>query len=188
MEHAARLLRETRFSTDFGIVRLFWTPSDTGLKIHRLILPGDRRAGSVPIPAVPGKITPENQPLRNLVRDIRRFLSGEAVVFSTGLLSLDECPPFQQRVLLAEHAIPRGFVSTYGRIARHLGNPGAARAVGNALARNPFPLLIPCHRALRSDGDPGGFQGDRQMKIRLLAMEGCRAGPDGRIRMDRVWY
>jgi len=188
MKPAAPLLRETRFSTGFGPVRLFWDPSGPGLKVHRILLPGDCRDGPVCSPAVPDTFTGENEPLRSLVRDIRRFLSGSAIAFSTGLLSLDECPPFQQRVLLAEHAIPPGFVSTYGRIARHLGNPGAARAVGNALARNPFPLLIPCHRALRSDGDPGGFQGGRRMKVRLLAPEGCRAGPDGRIRMDRVWY
>ena len=123
-----------------------------------------------------------------LVVDIQSFLSGNNVVFGTRLLELDRCRPFQKRVLLAEYAIPRGFVSTYGRIARHLGVPGGARAVGNALAHNPFPIVIPCHRALRSDGSLGGFQGGLDMKRRLLEMEGARFQPGGRIVPDQVWY
>ncbi|MDD1689676.1 MAG: MGMT family protein [Methanoregula sp.] len=104
------------------------------------------------------------------------------------MLDLDRCPPFQRRVLLAEHAIPRGYVSTYGRIARHLGIPGGARAVGNALSKNPFPLVIPCHRALRSDGSTGGFQGGAAMKVRLLEMEGASFLPDGKVLMEHLWY
>ncbi len=84
---------------------------------------------------------------------------GEPVRFTLGLLDLGQCPPFQRRVLLAEYGIPRGRVSTYGRLAAGLGAPGAARAVGTALARNPFPIIIPCHRTVRADGDPGGFRG-----------------------------
>ena len=95
---------------------------------------------------------------------------------------------FQQQVLKAEHRIPRGYVSTYGRIARHLGVPGGARAVGNALAKNPFPIVVPCHRALRSDGSIGGFQGGLAMKRQLLAWEGARFSPAGKVLMDRTWY
>ena len=98
------------------------------------------------------------------------------------------CTPFQRRVLLAEFGIPRGYVSTYGRIARFIRVPDGARAVGNALAGNPFPIVIPCHRALRSDGSIGGFQGGREMKERLLRMEGVRIGEDGRVVMEHVWY
>jgi methylated-DNA-[protein]-cysteine S-methyltransferase len=123
-----------------------------------------------------------------LIAGIQSFLSGNDVKFETGILDLDQCRPFQRRVLLAEFGIPRGYVSTYGRIARHLGVPGGARAVGNALARNPFPIVIPCHRALRSDGSIGGFQGGLAMKAKLLQMEGIGFGPDGRVVMDRVWY
>jgi len=179
---------ETGFPTAFGEVRLRWVESGTGPKVVRIILPGDTRARRTGFPlAVPVK-HPEDESIPALISGIRSFLSGNDVVFGTGLLDLEQCRPFQRRVLLAEHAIPRGYISTYGRIAVHLGVPGGARAVGNALARNPFPLVIPCHRALRSDGDPGGFQGGRAMKVRLLEMEGGRFRQNGKMLMEHVWY
>jgi methylated-DNA-[protein]-cysteine S-methyltransferase len=79
-------------------------------------------------------------------------------------------------------------VSTYGRIAKYLGAPRAARAVGNALAGNPFPILIPCHRAIRGNGELGGYQGGTQMKRALLEMEGIHVSPGGRVLTDRFYY
>jgi methylated-DNA-[protein]-cysteine S-methyltransferase len=73
-------------------------------------------------------------------------------------------------------------------MAEHLGVPGGARAVGRALARNPFPVVIPCHRAVRTDGDLGGYQGGVPMKRALLEMEGVAFTEAGRVRMDRVHY
>jgi methylated-DNA-[protein]-cysteine S-methyltransferase len=72
-------------------------------------------------------------------------------------------------------------MSTYQRIAGHLGNPQAARAVGTALAHNPFPIIVPCHRAIRSDGTLGGFQGGMEMKRILLEMEGVPVDGSGRV-------
>ncbi|MEA3339092.1 MAG: MGMT family protein, partial [Chloroflexota bacterium] len=83
---------------------------------------------------------------------------------------------------------PRGWVSTYGRIAKSLGNPRAARAVGNALARNPFPIIIPCHRTIRADGRLGGFRGGVEMKRALLEMEGVEVDDVGKALTDRVYY
>ena len=103
-------------------------------------------------------------------------------------MTLERCPPFQRQVLLAESGIPRGWVSTYGRIANHIGVPKGARAVGNALARNPFPLIIPCHRAVRADGSLGGFQGGPEMKRALLEMEGVEFLPTGRVSPARIYY
>ena len=103
---------------------------------------------------------------------IEAFLSGEVRAFSLDTLRLDTCSVFQQSVLLAEYAIPRGRVSSYRLIAQHLGDPKGARAVGMALAGNPFPIAIPCHRAIRSDGSLGGYQGGTKMKRVLLEMEG----------------
>jgi len=178
----------TEFPTPFGIVRLAWVGSAAGLRVVRITLPGDLRVDRREfLPPVPPASVTEKE-IRDLIRAIRSFLSGTPVTFGTELLDLDRCAPFQRRVLRAEYAIPRGYVSTYGRIARHLGVPGGARAVGNALAHNPFPLVIPCHRALRSDGSAGGFQGGPAMKIRLLEMEGARFNPDGRVRMEHLWY
>jgi len=81
--------------------------------------------------------------------------------------------PFQRDVLLKAATIPRGEVRPYGWIARELGNPGAVRAVGSALATNPIPLVLPCHRVVRSDGTFGRYSlGSDDNKPRLLAAEG----------------
>jgi methylated-DNA-[protein]-cysteine S-methyltransferase len=116
------------------------------------------------------------------------YLRGEEISFPLDALALDSVSPFQRRVLVAEHSIPRGSVSTYGRIAAHLSSPDGARAVGRALATNPFPVLIPCHRAVRSDGRLGGYQGGLRMKRALLAMEGVRIGDDDRVVETRMHY
>lgn len=175
-------------TTAFGPVHLIWTRSFSGPKVQRIILPHDLPAGVGALEGVPpGEDLPDSS-IRTLVAGIQSFLQGNDVRFDIELLDLDRCPPFQKRVLLAEYGIPRGYISTYGRVARHLDTPGAARAVGNALAKNPFPLVIPCHRVLRSDGRPGGFQAGLAMKRRLLEMEGIRFREDGRAFMERIWY
>jgi len=81
---------------------------------------------------------------------------------------------FSLRVLELTKQIPKGRVSTYGDIARALGNPGASRAVGNALNKNPHPVTVPCHRVVRSDGAVGGYVGGVKNKIELLESEGIR--------------
>ncbi len=116
------------------------------------------------------------------------FLGGAAISFSLDRIRLDLCTPFQQQVLRAEHGIPRGQVSTYSLIAKHIGRPGAARAVGAALAANPFPLIIPCHRALRADRSLGGFQGGLAMKRALLAKEGLAFDGNERVTIESFWY
>ena len=118
---------------------------------------------------------------------IQRFLTGVDIRFNLDRLRLDQCTPFQQKVLQAEYGIPRGKISTYKRIAKHIGNPKAARAEGNALGSNPFPLVIPCHRAVRSDGTLGGYLGGLEMKQELLRMEGVNV-TDGRVEMHNLVY
>jgi methylated-DNA-[protein]-cysteine S-methyltransferase len=119
---------------------------------------------------------------------MQSFFEGQPVGFELDLVALEICSEFQQRVLLAEHAIPRGWVSTYGRIGRHLGIESGGRAVGNALARNPFPIIIPCPRAIRSNGELGGYQGGLAMKRALLALEGVQVSGDGKVLTPRVYY
>ena len=78
---------------------------------------------------------------------------------------------FQQQVYRAIYRIPKGQTRSYCWVARQIGNPAAARAVGNALNRNPFAPLVPCHRVVRSDGSLGGFAGGPSKKRRLLEAE-----------------
>jgi len=79
-------------------------------------------------------------------------------------------------------------MSTYQRIASYLGNANGARAVGTALANNPFPIIIPCHRAIRSDGTLGGYQGGLEMKRALLEMEGVLFNTLGRVVTEEFFY
>jgi methylated-DNA-[protein]-cysteine S-methyltransferase len=166
--------------TSGGRMALAWQ----GERVVRIYLPGDRidlsRAGYTGT-ETPGWVS-------ELALSLFRTWEGEEMYFPLDRFDLESCSPFQRKVLLAEHAIPRGWVSTYGRIARRLGRAGSSRAVGRALATNPFPLAIPCHRAVRSDGSLGGYRGGLDMKKRLLQKEGVGFTPDGRVAMNRVYY
>ena len=79
---------------------------------------------------------------------------------------------FEKKVINAIKMIPSGKVTTYGEIARCIGNVKAVRAVGNAVSKNPDLLIVPCHRVVRSDGKIGGYSKGTQIKIELLKEEG----------------
>ena len=83
--------------------------------------------------------------------------------------------PFARRVLRAAVAVPYGRVATYAQVAAEAGSPGGSRAAGNALGSNPFPIVVPCHRVVRSGGGLGGYTGGLHRKELLLALE--RAHP-----------
>lgn len=91
-------------------------------------------------------------------------------------LDLEGVPAFHRKVYEVTRAIPPGEVLTYGEIARRIGEPGAARAVGQALGRNPFAPVIPCHRVLAAGGRSGGFsaEGGANTKLRMLEIERAR--------------
>ena len=80
--------------------------------------------------------------------------------------------PFGRRVLGRTARIPSGEVATYGTVAREIGSPRAARATGNALGANPMPIVVPCHRVVRSGGKIGHYTGGAERKVRLLELEG----------------
>jgi methylated-DNA-[protein]-cysteine S-methyltransferase len=170
-----------KFQTAFGEFTVVW---DASGKIQNVYLPGRSAALKHDYPSAERALTPA---IASLAEDITRFLEGHDVRFSLEPIALEKCTPFQWKVLLAEYGIPRGYLSTYSRIADHVECPGGARAVGGALASNPFPIVIPCHRAVRSDGGLGGYQGGPDMKRRLLQMEGV-GFTRGRVNMGRVYY
>ncbi len=101
---------------------------------------------------------------------LRRYLSGAPLDW-TGELDERGISAFQRQVFEVVRSVPHGERTTYGRVAAQLGQPDAVRAVGNALRRNPFPLVVPCHRVVRAGGALGGFSGGVGAKRRLLALE-----------------
>ena len=108
---------------------------------------------------------------------IRALLEEGRADLSTIALDMERVPEFERRVYAVARTIPAGQTLAYGEIAARLGEPGAARAVGAALGRNPFPLLIPCHRVLAANGKIGGFSasGGVVTKLKLLAFERASA-------------
>ena len=169
----------------YGDIVIVWC-GGSGAMVKRIFLPSGEEGTHVT--AFPGIERGTNRVIDALRREMERFLSGDRVTLDLRLCDLDRCYPFQRRVLIAEHGIPWGWVSTYGRIAGHIGAPRAARAVGTALARNPFPIVVPCHRAVRSNGALGGFRGGLEMKRGLLEGEGVSFRANGAVSMERVHY
>ena len=179
----------TTVPSAFGTLRIVWRETPEGAKVRRLLLPGERIPAEEVMRTTCAGIRPLSNPaIRLLTEQIQSFLKGDAVDFEVRLVDLGQCSEFQREVLLAEHRIPRGWVSTYGRIARSLGVPNGARAVGTALARNPFPIIIPCHRAIRANGGLGGFRGGLEMKRALLELEGVEFSATGKVVTDRFYY
>ena len=179
-------MEETRrvdIPTDFRQVSVVWKLVDDAPRVIRLFLSSQgSNAVSLAAKHFPDSPVSVNSTIDYVVRGVTETLRGGRAVFPLYLMDLSVCTGFQRMVLEALHRIPRGSVATYREIAVSLGKPGASRAVGTALAKNPFPLLIPCHRAVRSDGRTGGYQGGEEMKRFLLLSEGVELAPSGRLR------
>lgn len=163
----------TACQTAFGWVGIAW--SRRGLVA--LTLPQPTEADALrPLPAESGSISGAVPGLDvdALVDKLRRYFDGETVTFDE---RLDPTigTEFQQRVWAITRAIPRGQTRSYGQVARQASSC-AARAVGQAMARNPWPVIVPCHRVVGSDGSLTGFGGGLEMKRRMLEMEGVAQG------------
>lgn len=111
----------------------------------------------------------------SLIARLQLFAAGDRVDFDDVPLSVDHLTTFGARVIAACRAIPWGETRSYGELAAECGSPGAARAVGSVMAKNRYPLIVPCHRVLAAGGDLGGYSAPDGlvMKRRLLAMEGA---------------
>jgi methylated-DNA-[protein]-cysteine S-methyltransferase len=142
-------------ASDRGLVAILW---DADKKAERIPLPASRRLDRHPV-------------LVETERQLKEYFSGRRRRFS---LKLDlHGTPFQNRVWRALLKIPFGETRTYGEIARQLGHPNAARAVGAANGKNPISIIAPCHRLIGSSGKLHGFAGGLKAKADLLKHEGA---------------
>ncbi len=116
---------------------------------------------------------------KDLIERLRIYLSGLKVTFPDEL-DLSPATTFQRQVWEITKLIPYGETRCYLWIAEQMGKPGAVRAVGQALARNPLPIIVPCHRVVASDGKLGGFSGGLDMKKHLLYLE-APTGTDSQL-------
>ncbi len=122
--------------------------------------------------------TVPGEAIRALIGRVVELTSGQPVDLADTPLDLTDIPAFHRQVYAVALTIKPGETLTYGEVARRLGEPGAAQAVGQALGRNPIPIIIPCHRVLAAGGKTGGFSADGgvETKFRLLAIERARLG------------
>lgn len=120
--------------------------------------------------AFPGDpFQPAPEPFRRERKELLAYVRGEGTTFTFALDHHNT--PFAMNVLGAVHRIPYGETATYRAIAERIGRPRTSRAVGRAVATNPLPLVIPCHRVIGSDGSLTGYGGGLPLKQRLLEME-----------------
>ncbi len=177
------------FSTLFNDITIVWKGKDPKLRLHRIFLSdSDEKSEEKALNHFTRIKTGSSQLIESLRDRIRGYFKGENVKFDLELINFTICTEIQEKVLRAEYQIPRGWVSTYKRIANHIGVYNGARAVGNALAKNPFPIIIPCHRAIKSNGELGKFQGGIVMKRKLLEMEGIEFSSRGKVITERIFY
>lgn len=114
---------------------------------------------------------PDRRAVSGVLDQLHNYFSGHLTRFTIPF-DLRVSTDFTYRVLLATSHIPFGETVSYGETAKRVGSPGASRAVGGALGRNPLPIVIPCHRVIASDGSIGGFTGGSVVKKALLRLEG----------------
>jgi methylated-DNA-[protein]-cysteine S-methyltransferase len=147
-------------ATDRGLARLSWRqPSPDAFEREiRTRFPGR-------------PIIHDPEALAETERQLREYFSGDRSRFDLPV-DLTALSPFERRVLETTRRIPYGQVVPYAELARRIGKPKAARAVGNALGHNPVAIVVPCHRVVRSDGGLGGYTGGVRYKRDLLKIEG----------------
>jgi O-6-methylguanine DNA methyltransferase len=158
-----------------------------GPALGRVLMPGAAKSDLPDCPWIGEDELPRE--LTALPGRLRDYFAGEAVDLADLPVRLrgESMSPFARRVYERLRQVPRGETVTYGELARDSGSPRAARAVGGLMARNPWPLVVPCHRVLPAGGGWGGFSapGGVTSKVALLQLEGglrAQAGARGRER------
>lgn len=179
-----RAAHSALFDTPIGPCGLAWRE---GALTNVLLPAGDAAATAALLRHVSGGAEPAPPPwpafVRQAVAAMQALLRGEAVALTGVPLAWGRVGAFERRVYEAAQRLAPGETRTYGDIARELGDPLAARAVGVALGRNPWPLVVPCHRVLAAGGKLGGFSapGGVATKEQLLAIEAPLARREGEL-------
>jgi methylated-DNA-[protein]-cysteine S-methyltransferase len=165
------------FTTAIGPCGVAWSarglvclqlPHESDLATRTVLL------ARITLPADGGSTTPPAA-VKAAITRIVRHLDGKKANLDDIDLDLEGMPPFHRKVYEAARRITSGEIRTYGELAGDAGSPQGARAVGQAMAKNPLPIVVPCHRVIASGGKPGGFTspGGLDTKARLLAIEGA---------------
>ncbi len=165
----------TLFPTAIGECGIAWGPQGVlSVQLPEADAPRTRRRLLKGLPPLPEVAEPPAG-VRSAIEGVQALLAGRT---RSGLreivLDMSRLTPFQREVYALVRAIPPGQTRTYGEIARELGDPGLARAIGQAMGHNPFAPVVPCHRVLAAGNRPGGFSalGGAHTKLRMLAIEG----------------
>jgi methylated-DNA-[protein]-cysteine S-methyltransferase len=167
------------FETAAGFCGIAW--SKVGITSFQLPTRSAEGTERILLRRVPGaKLGAPTPEVVKAVAAVHRYFEGEKTDFSDFKLDLGEQDPFFERIYAAARRVGWGHTTTYGALAKELGaGPEAARDVGQAMAKNPVPLIIPCHRVLAAGGKAGGFSapGGAAAKIRMLELEGVHVEP-----------
>jgi methylated-DNA-[protein]-cysteine S-methyltransferase len=162
-------VRLALLETELGWIGL--ARSDQGIVGLNLPRPTRERALADLLAGFPGGELTDLAAFGDVVEPLRRYAAGQPVRFQVPL-DLSRVTPFRRKALEIATRIPYGETRTYAWIAEQIGRPCASRAVGGAMATNPIPIIIPCHRVVASDGSLCGYAGGLDMKKRLLQLEG----------------
>lgn len=157
----------TLLDTELGRIGL--VGSTNGLRRIVLPQPSPEMVLQFIMDGLPGAIA-DPSPFGDLPQRLRRYLRGESISFSDKL-DLTHTTPFRRAVWEATCSIPYGETKNYGWIAEQIGKPKASRAVGQALVKNPLPIVVPCHRVVGKDGNPRGAGRGLELRKRLLEIE-----------------
>ena len=163
------------FETAIGFCGIAWSDRGiTGFQLPEGDTSSTRRSMTSRFPGVIE--TAPTPDIQRAIDAVVALMRGDAVDLGFIAVDMDGLPDFHQRVYDIARTIPPGVTLTYGQVATRLGDPGAARAVGQALGRNPIPVIVPCHRVLAAGGKTGGFSapGGSATKLNLLAIEGAQ--------------
>lgn len=165
--------RFTVCETDFGWVGI--VACEAGISYLSLPRPSEQEALREVLDLHPGAVAGDEESFGELVSRLRRYFQGESVTFDDAL-DLSGGTAFQRRVWEFIRTIPRGETRSYGWVGAQVGCPRGARAIGQTMAINPIPIIVPCHRVVGGDGSLHGFGGGLEMKDKLLRLEGWVPG------------